>query len=266
MAIEAGVHQLTTLFHQELIKRGIPISYHDYGPGTHTWPYWERDLREVVKPLLHDLTANAPPPATIDFQSDAADYTQWGWHVVLDRPAREFSRIQGASAGGFTLSGSGSATVRTPASYAPGAAGTATLDGDTVHASRRVTADRAGRLTLTVPLGPGNPAQQSTPGATTRVFTTRVRIDAPSRSCASRRSLAVTVRLPRHSRVRVVRATAGGRHVAARRQGSRVVVRLAGLPRGRYRVVVTVRATRRGRTMVRTVRRTARTCVPRRPR
>ena len=50
-AIEAGVHELTTLFHGELVERGIPIDYHDYGPGTHTWPYWRRDLRETLPDL-----------------------------------------------------------------------------------------------------------------------------------------------------------------------------------------------------------------------
>jgi S-formylglutathione hydrolase FrmB len=232
-AIEAGVHQLTTLFHGELVERGIPIDYHDYGPGTHTWPYWERDLRELVGPLMRDFDARLAPPATVDYMSDAARYDQWGWHVEIKRAtAREFTTLSGADAHGFALSGTGTATVRTPALYAPGRAATVTVGG----AARRATVDSGGRLTVTAAL----PA--------------KVTISAPPapKACASRRTLAITVRGA------VVRATAGGRRVPAARRGRRVLVRLTGLPRGRYRVVVTVRA--HGATH--RVRRVARTCAP----
>ena len=178
MAVEAGAHQLTALFHQELVARSIPIAYDDYGPGTHSWPYWVRDLRELAAPLLGVLGAHERPPATVDFQSDATSYDEWGWHVAIARPAREFSRLRAAAVAGFTLSGSGSATVTTPARYRPRSRLTVTLTGAAGSATRHVRADRGGRLTVAVPLGPGNPAQQETAGATTRVYTTRVRIRA----------------------------------------------------------------------------------------
>jgi hypothetical protein len=42
--------------------------------------------------------------------------------------------------------------------------------------TRTRRADARGRVRISVPLGPGNPVQQYTPGARTRVFTTRVTI------------------------------------------------------------------------------------------
>lgn len=181
-AIEGGVHQLTTLFRRELDARGIPIDFHDYGGGTHIWPYWERDLRDVLGPLMQDFARPDPAPSRVDFQSDAARYSQWGWTVQITRPAREFSTLASAGRTGFALSGSGTASVTTPPLYRPGATATITRTGTAIRDSARQRVRRDGRLRIAVPLGPGNLAQQFTLGAVTRSFTTTVSIDAPRRA------------------------------------------------------------------------------------
>lgn len=180
--IEAGVHHLSALFHGELVKRSIPIDYRDYGPGTHSWPYWERDLRELVGPLMSDFAHPDPAPAPVDFQSDAAQWTEWGWNVRIDRPAREFSHLSNAGRTGFTLTGSGSATVVTPAFYRPGSTARVSMAGSGPRTLQRVRAGKKGRLHLLVPLGAGNPAQQFTAASTTREYSTTVRVAAAGRS------------------------------------------------------------------------------------
>jgi hypothetical protein len=92
--------------------------------------------------------------------------------VSVRRRALEFSTLSNARKRGFTLSGSGSATVTTAARYVPRAPYIVRVRGHG-HVQH---ADRRGRLRIAVPLGPGNRAQQYTPGATTRVFKTRVTI------------------------------------------------------------------------------------------
>jgi S-formylglutathione hydrolase FrmB len=176
--IEAGVHELSDLFHGELLKRSIPIDYRDYGPGTHAWPYWERDLRELMGPLMSDFDHPDPAPATVDYQSDSAHWAEWGWNVAIDRPAREFSRLSNAGRTGFTLTGSGIATVVTPGFYRPGSTARVSMVGSGPRTLQRVRADKKGRLHLLVALGPGNPAQQSTAGATTHEYSTAVRVAA----------------------------------------------------------------------------------------
>jgi S-formylglutathione hydrolase FrmB len=172
--IEWGVHELTQLFRDEVVKRGIPIDYHDYGPGTHTWPYWTRDLQEVIGPVMDDFAHPTATPRAIEYASADDRWQQWGWSVAFQRPAREFSTLSNAGARGFTLAGSGAATVLTPPFYRPGARLIVVVGG-----VRRVArADSTGRLTVAVPLGPGNPAQQSTPGAQTRVYETTVKVAA----------------------------------------------------------------------------------------
>lgn len=41
---EVGVSQATANLHRRLDELGIPHVYDDYGPGAHTWPYWNAAL------------------------------------------------------------------------------------------------------------------------------------------------------------------------------------------------------------------------------
>ena len=41
--------------HARLRALGIRHVWDDYGPGTHDWPYWRRDLRETLPDLARVL-------------------------------------------------------------------------------------------------------------------------------------------------------------------------------------------------------------------
>ena len=184
-AIEAGVHELNELLVARLRGLGIAVAYHDYGPGTHTWPYWARDLRETVGPLMRLFRDPPAPPRPIAYRSAENPWSAWGYRVRIERPAREFSRLEDARSRGFALTGSGEASVRTPPHYRPRARARAHLTAPGLDEVRRLRVGRRGRLRITVPLGPGNPHQQFTPEAAaaggTREFTAHVRIRAPRR-------------------------------------------------------------------------------------
>jgi S-formylglutathione hydrolase FrmB len=49
------------LFVGELRKAGIPVTVDSYGDGTHSWEYWERELR-LSLPMLLEAVGEAPPP------------------------------------------------------------------------------------------------------------------------------------------------------------------------------------------------------------
>jgi S-formylglutathione hydrolase FrmB len=182
-AIEVLGHTMTATFGQRAGEVGMPITYLDNGPGTHTFAYWARDLRDYL-PALMARFADPPAPSPVDYQSIDAEWTQWGWTVSFERDAaRELSRLRDASATGFVLQGTGAATVRTPPSYEPGATLAVTVNGSTATA----TADDTGSLTLDVPLGgtptalvPGVPDTLATAGLAEVTIATTDRNAAPT--------------------------------------------------------------------------------------
>jgi S-formylglutathione hydrolase FrmB len=159
--VETVVHQMNLAFHERLQRFGISHTWDDYGAGTHSWPYWQRDLRATLPQLMATFRRPPAPPRSVTFRAVEPRYAVYGWRVALKRPALEWSELSRATRRGFTLSGSGRAVVVTPRFFAPGAR---------VRANGRVLrADRHGRLHVPVTLGPANRQQALTPGAITPV-------------------------------------------------------------------------------------------------
>ena len=155
--IEAATHGSTVSFEQRASMQSVPIHVNDYGNGTHTWPYWARDLKQYL-PQMMATFANPPVPLWTSYQSIDQSWSQWGWSVSVQRSAaQQFSSVIDASADSFMLSGAGTATVVTPAFYPPGAVEHVTISPTTGITRTTATADGAGRLHLTVPLGPDVP-------------------------------------------------------------------------------------------------------------
>ena len=174
---ELGVAAQAFTLHRRLRELRIPHLFEDYGPGHHLWAYWNRGLRQTLPAIMARLKQSPRAPARVTFTAAEPSYAVYGWSVRVKRPAMEFSRLAKASRRGFTLFGSGRATVTTPRLFAR--RGRYRILARTVTGSARsfpLRADRRGRLRIAVPLGPGNRLQQYAPGATTRVFTEHVTI------------------------------------------------------------------------------------------
>lgn len=159
--IEAATHQSTQSFHQHLVDESIPSYYDDYVYGTHTFPYWARDLRDYVPRMMADF-AHPQQPAVISYMSIDRDWSQWGYTVSMDRPqAQQFTALSDGTAAGFQFSGSGTAIISTPAQYDPGAHLDVTVAGPRGTTTEAAEADGSGRLTVTVPLGTDGVARVS---------------------------------------------------------------------------------------------------------
>jgi S-formylglutathione hydrolase FrmB len=186
--VEGFVWRDNNDFQARLDSLEIPANYNDYGPGTHVWPYWTRDLESSIDLIMFDFAHPAPNPSPFTYTSADDQYSVYGWEVITHRAAREFSTLQAASTRGFALAGSGSATVFTPAAYKRGARYMVTLFGDqTASRTVELTPARDRRLGIEVPLGPSNPYQQDTAqaqAAGTAVYTTMVTIKRARRSAA----------------------------------------------------------------------------------
>ena len=150
--IEAITHLSTLSFTSTADRVGVAYYLDDYVFGTHTWPYWAQDLRDLV-PRLMQVFAAPSTPATICYESIDPTWTQWGWTVANHRAqARAFSDLTDAGASGFTLRGFGSATVTTPAFYQPGSTHPVVITAPLGSTSAQAVADAAGRLTIDVGL------------------------------------------------------------------------------------------------------------------
>jgi S-formylglutathione hydrolase FrmB len=178
-AIEAGVNRLSTLFHARLQALGIPSSFDDYGPGTHSWPYWKRDLQWSISAIMAAFAHPPPIARAITYTSADPAYAVFGWRVSMQRAVREFSTLRQAGPNGFTLEGSGSATVKTPARYARRTRYRVTVRSAAGTTVRTVRTGRDRRLTVALTLGPSNTVQEypaDGPATGTTVYTSRVSI------------------------------------------------------------------------------------------
>ena len=164
---EYDVHQQEIDLHTALLQLGIPHTWDDYGPGCHSWPFWQRDLRHWMPMVMAAFAAPTPAPSPFAFKAAESTYEVFGWSVQMTRPAMEWSYLRNASSHGFTWAGSGSAVVHVPG-FVPGST-------HTVNGAPSV-AGPDGRLSVTVRLGPGNPLQEYLPLASTRVFQRTVTI------------------------------------------------------------------------------------------
>ena len=53
--VERFLHPANVRMHERLARLGIRHVWDDYGPGTHDWPYWRRDLRRTLPGLMRVL-------------------------------------------------------------------------------------------------------------------------------------------------------------------------------------------------------------------
>jgi S-formylglutathione hydrolase FrmB len=182
--IEGAVWRDNIDFQARLNSLGIPAYFDDYGNGTHSWPYWSRDLRWSIGRIMFDFAHPAPDPSQFTYTSADGTYSVYGWHVLVRRTAREFSTLADAGRHGFELSGSGTASVLTPPVYEPGTRYSVDMFGDATQARRLLMTARADRrLRLAVRLGPSNPYPQDSAQAQahgTAVYTTSVTISRVS--------------------------------------------------------------------------------------
>lgn len=159
-ALEVATHAESVSFHDRLVALGLPHVYEDYGPGTHSWPYWQRDLRKTLPWLMAVLSQHRPDPTSFSTTAIEPSFGAYGWTVNVTRPALEFSSLTVDGPGRFTVAGSGTADVTTAAVYPRSRTVKVTvLDATGTHRSRART-DSSGRLHVSVDLGAGNLVQQ----------------------------------------------------------------------------------------------------------
>jgi Putative esterase len=143
-----------TLAVADLTAKGIPFTTVET-PGTHGANNAEMYAGYIVPEANAQFAAGAPAPATFGYRSVMPDFSVWGYDVSVRRSAAQFLDMTGARTDGraFTLTGSGTVTVTTPAAFTPGQSYTVT---QSPGQSATTIADADGRLTIAVSLGTNN--------------------------------------------------------------------------------------------------------------
>jgi S-formylglutathione hydrolase FrmB len=111
---EWAVGLMNTNFAAALDAAKLPHTDYFYGDGTHTWPYWKRDFTKFLA-WLDPQVGTATAPETFDYRSAREHFAPWGWSFTTHRDSREFVYLDDVSATGFTVSGSGTLDLVTPA-------------------------------------------------------------------------------------------------------------------------------------------------------
>ncbi|HYI35070.1 MAG TPA: alpha/beta hydrolase family protein [Thermoleophilaceae bacterium] len=161
-AVEAGVYQASVSMHRRLDALGMRHTWKDYGAGCHTVANFRRETLHTLA-VFERVFADPPPaPAKFEHRSIEPRFGVWGWHVAADRGrALEFMRLEVAGDLRMALTGSGTTSVTTPATFR----GLRAVDVSTPAGTRVARPDRAGRLRFPVPLGRPHRAQQFTAAA-----------------------------------------------------------------------------------------------------
>jgi S-formylglutathione hydrolase FrmB len=166
LGIEAGAWQTNEKFALALADEGLDHHYEAFPQGGHNWWHWHDGLQNHAWPLIMDVFERDVPdvPDDFDYRTIESVFEVYGWEVSVDRDVVEFLALTDVDRDDLTVTGSGTVTVTTPAAYEPGAVYRVSASGaSTVEpAQQNVVADRAGRLTYTVTLGPSHEHQQYT--------------------------------------------------------------------------------------------------------
>ncbi|HVV35596.1 MAG TPA: alpha/beta hydrolase-fold protein [Acidimicrobiales bacterium] len=140
--------------------------------GEHEWRWWTTWFRERQLPFIYQRLAQpahtpttSPLPASFRYRSIASRFSVYGYDVTVTRAHPEFLDLANVSAGGLTVTGTGTATITTAARYVPGAAYAVTTRANGVDRDALVKAGRDGRLTFSVDLGPSHDAEEYSPPA-----------------------------------------------------------------------------------------------------
>ncbi len=149
-AVELDIWDMNQSFVAALDHARVTHTDYFYGPGTHSWPYWRRDLRRFLPFLARAWERPKPSPTSFSYRSTAARFSLWGWSFTTRRDVTEFTYLKRVRRGGLTVSGSGTLRVVTASLYAPGSRWFVRT-GD--HRGV-VRASPAGRLAFAVTLGP----------------------------------------------------------------------------------------------------------------
>ncbi|WP_209325812.1 alpha/beta hydrolase [Brevibacterium renqingii] len=213
--LETMINSQGERFSARLNALGIRHSWFPRTSGLHNWLSWERELGAWLKTLARRRNyvssdrfgpgagagaasfrrrggARVADGGEFSYLTGHALFDIHGWRVEISRRRAQIVRFDAVSAGGFSLSGTGSFRVRTPGLFEPGRRYDISVSGPSGDNAYQQRADKKGRLTFTGrlaaamhdPIIPGRRTQHFTTLGQEEVTTVRI-ASAPEDANAS---------------------------------------------------------------------------------
>ncbi|RBP63175.1 S-formylglutathione hydrolase FrmB [Brevibacterium sanguinis] len=179
--LEIMVSRQGERFSARLSELGIRHSWFPRTSGLHDWAAWQRELAAWLGALQRRRdyggttrrrgARRVPDGGEFTYLTGHPLFEIHGWRVEISRRRAQIVRFDRVSAAGFSLTGTGSFRVRTPALFRPGLLHTVTVTGPSGTDEHSQRADKSGRLTFTGRLAPAM-HDPIIPGKRTRHFPT----------------------------------------------------------------------------------------------
>jgi hypothetical protein len=150
--VEQSVHGSLVTMVAALRAAGIAATVDDYGPGTHTWVYWQRELHRAIPLMLAAMAKPALVPTSWTFRTAESNASVWGYSIAVMRPGAKggFTNVMDRGSRAITVTGTGTVSMITAPSFVRGRTYTVSQNGPGHIA---LVADGLGRLHLTMRLG-----------------------------------------------------------------------------------------------------------------
>jgi S-formylglutathione hydrolase FrmB len=172
---EPGALEMSRALDGALTAAGVAHTTAFAPCGLHSMVSAEHHL-EAFWPQMMRAFQGKPPPVRFDHRTADPDFAVWGWTFHADRQrAMEFLEARGITRHGLTLTGSGTETIVTPRLFRR----RQLVQVTGARPGPLARADRRGRLTLTVDLGPPHARAQFGAGDAPPEFVTRRVVLAP---------------------------------------------------------------------------------------
>jgi hypothetical protein len=156
LLVEYGAHLENLALVKRLHAHQVRTVNARFYDGSHSPPYWIRDMRQFVPWLEAQFRHPPTPPPAFAVKSAHQWFTAWGWAFRVRRRVREFVylRITGNQ---LRATGSGTIVIHTPSRFRPGAGYEIRIG----HRVMSVQADDRARIRFVLDLGPSHTKQQT---------------------------------------------------------------------------------------------------------
>ncbi|MGG1575824.1 alpha/beta hydrolase [Fictibacillus sp. NRS-1165] len=157
--VEKTVFNMSASLHNRLEELDLPHVWESYGNGSHTWGYWQRDLHETLPRFMEKFRNPSSRPVPFSYKTAENSFTVYGWQVKFQREDMEFARLSQVSKQGFSITGSGAATITTAPWFKPNTR--YKIYGMKKYSAKIIKSDRQGRLHLNVGFSNKKPKEKN---------------------------------------------------------------------------------------------------------